>query len=85
MLSLRERAGCYHTEERNDRGTTDVLHVVEGVEEGIDELCGLHEEAGELVLHGGVDVVVLGRRDLKILFQLHNRHRRGEEVREDLR
>ena len=48
----------------------DVLHVVERVEEGVDELCGLDEESGELILHGGVDVVVLSGRNLKVLFKL---------------
>ena len=53
-----------------DSRGVDVLHIVERVEEGIDELCGLDEESGQLVLHGGVDVVVLGGRDLKVLFEL---------------
>ena len=53
-------------------GTRHALHVVERVEEGIDELCGLDEESGELVLHCGVDVVVFVRRDLKVLFQLRS-------------
>ena len=42
------------------------------MEEGIDELRGLDEETGKLVLHGGVDVVVFVRRDLKVLFQLRS-------------
>ena len=59
----------YHTSLTNMK---HVLHVVERMEEGIDELSGLYEESGQFVLHGGIDVVVLVRCDLKVLLELQS-------------
>ena len=58
----------------------DSLHVVEGVEEGVDELGSLHEESRELILHRGVDEVVLVGRDLEVLLQLHGLRVEADEM-----
>ena len=61
-------------------GLVYALHVVERVEKRVDELCGLDEESGELILHRGVDEVVLIGRDLEVLLQLHGDRVEADEM-----
>ncbi len=44
------------------------LHVEERVEEGINERCCQLHEAGEILLEGGINVVVFVGRQFKVLF-----------------
>ena len=50
------------------------------MEKRVDELCGLDEESGELILHRGVDEVVLVGRDLEVLLQLHGGRVEADEI-----
>ena len=40
------------------------------MEERVDEARGEDHEAGHVLLHGGVDVVILVRGDFEVLFEL---------------
>ena len=65
-----ELALCKRVELLKEEVEDVELHVVEGVEEGVDELRRLDKEARKLVLHCGVDEFVLVGRDFEVLFEL---------------
>lgn len=48
----------------------DALHIEERVEQRIDELCALGQEAGKFLLQSCVHVVILVRCNFKILLKL---------------
>ena len=52
------------------RTEPNVLHVEEGMEEGIDELSRECHEPREIVLQRGVDIIIFVGRQFKVLLQL---------------
>lgn len=57
----------------------NVLHVEEGMEERVNESGGENHEAWQVRLHGGIDIIILVRRDLEVLLKL-TRSRKREDV-----